>query len=610
MIHVNVRERDAAAHATEPITSGSVGLAVSFRFSEDWDGLAKAALFKGSGTAVDVALTGSECTVPHEVLQSAGGHLKIGVYGTGDQGQRVTPTVWADAGQIFEGAEPSEIEPTPATESLVQQVLEAAETAVEAAESTESIAQGIRDDADSGAFDGEDGASAYEIAVEHGYTGTEEQWLESLHGQDATVDATLSNEGEAADAKATGAGISTAKHKGDYALKFAETLNNGDGIPLDAEWLSGDIGGSRPYRAHSKRAVNTEQKLLQAAAGYRFYLRIYSNGSYSDSSWYGPAYASRLTYSLPKEADYILVVSTSPEDQSVTADPDTYGSKVTIQNNIGSGGGSITVDDEISGSSENPVQNKVIKTALDGKLGTSGDGSNVTVSFTAAAQRTAIATGEKLSVLFGKVLKWLSDLDTAAFRAATGSITQGSTDLVESGAVHAALATKYEKPQGGIPGSDLAETYLTAHQSLSAYRTAAAQDLIDQQLAEAIPTRTSDLQNDSGFLTQHQDISGKADKVTEVTVSNTGDVTQTLDPGKIYHFTGAISSLTLTLATPASGQLAQYHFDFVSGATAPTVTIPNTVTMPAGFQVEANKRYEIDILDGYGVAQSWEVSSS
>ena len=342
MIHVNVRQRDAAAHATEPITSGSVGLAVSFRFSEDWTGLAKAALFKGSGTAVDVALTGSECTVPHEVLQSAGGHLKIGVYGTGNQGQRVTPTVWADAGQIFEGAAPSEVTPTPATQSLVQQALEAAETAVEAAESAEAIARGLRDDADSGAFDGEDGASAYELAVEQGYTGTEAQWLQSLRGQDATVDATLSNEGEAADAKATGAGISAAQHKGDYALKFAETMNNGVGIPLDAEWLSGDIGGSRAYRAHSKRATNTERKVLQAAVGYRFYLRIYDNGSYSDSSWYGPAYASRLTYTLPEGADYILVVSTSPEDQSVTADPEAYGAQVTIRNNIGSGGGAVS----------------------------------------------------------------------------------------------------------------------------------------------------------------------------------------------------------------------------------------------------------------------------
>ena len=31
---------------------------------------------------------------------------------------------------------------------------------------------------------GRDGKSAYEIAVAHGFTGTEEEWLESLRGED------------------------------------------------------------------------------------------------------------------------------------------------------------------------------------------------------------------------------------------------------------------------------------------------------------------------------------------------------------------------------------------------------------------------------------------
>lgn len=150
MIYLSVRDRDAAAQATEPITSGSVGMRVGFSFSESWDGLAKIAVFRGAGQSVDVALTGSSCELPHEVLQSAGGHLKIGVYGIGDEGQKVTPTVWADAGSIVEGAEPSEIEPTPATESLVQQILEAAEEA-------RDIAQSVRDDADAGEFDGQNG---------------------------------------------------------------------------------------------------------------------------------------------------------------------------------------------------------------------------------------------------------------------------------------------------------------------------------------------------------------------------------------------------------------------------------------------------------------------
>lgn len=97
----------------------------------------------------------------------------------------------------------------------------------------------------------------------------------------------------------------------------------------------------------------------------------------------------------------------------------------------------------------------------------------------------------------------------------------------------------------------------------------------------------------------------KADKLTEVTISTAGAVTQALDAGKIYHFTGALTALTITLNAPASGQLAQYHFDFNSGSTAATLTMPNTVTMPDSFTVEASKRYEVDVLNNYGTVVSW-----
>ena len=138
--------------------------------------------------------------------------------------------------------------------------------------------------------------------------------------------------------------------------------------------------------------------------------------------------------------------------------------------------------------------------------------------------------------------------------------------------------TAYQLPSGGIPGTDLAETYLKEHQSLAAYRTAAAQDLID---------------------------SGKADKVTEITVSTAGDVVQTLDAGKIYHFTGAISSLTLTLSAAASGQLAQYHFDFDSGSTAAAISVTGVTWQGGSFTPSASKHYEVDILNSYGVVCEW-----
>lgn len=91
----------------------------------------------------------------------------------------------------------------------------------------------------------------------------------------------------------------------------------------------------------------------------------------------------------------------------------------------------------------------------------------------------------------------------------------------------------------------------------------------------------------------------------EETITTSGAVTQALDPHVLYHFTGALTSLTVTFNTPSTGEIAHYHFDFLSGSTAPTLTMPNAVTMPDSFAVEASKRYEVDVLNNYGTVTSW-----
>lgn len=98
---------------------------------------------------------------------------------------------------------------------------------------------------------------------------------------------------------------------------------------------------------------------------------------------------------------------------------------------------------------------------------------------------------------------------------------------------------------------------------------------------------------------------GKQQKTTEITVSTAGAVTQALDAGKIYHFTGALTALTITLNAAPTGQLAQYHFDFNCGSTAPTVTLPSTVKLPDDNSFDANAHYEVDILNNYGAVISW-----
>ena len=81
-----------------------------------------------------------------------------------------------------------------------------------------------------------------------------------------------------------------------------------------------------------------------------------------------------------------------------------------------------------------------------------------------------------------------------------------------------------------------------------------------------------------------------------------------LEPNKLYIFP-EMSELTITLAEPSDTGIAnEYHFVFQSGATATTLSIPDTVKAPSNFSVDASKIYEVSILEGCLCAQSLAVS--
>lgn len=122
--------------------------------------------------------------------------------------------------------------------------------------------------------------------------------------------------------------------------------------------------------------------------------------------------------------------------------------------------------------------------------------------------------------------------------------------------------------------------YLTQHQSLSGYAT---EQWVGQQ----------------GYLTQHQDISGKADKVAVVD-HGTGDTAFELTPNT-FHKWGVVASLTLTLASGTAGYLSEYMFEFQSGSTATSLSLPSTVTWVNTPTIEANKTYQVSIVDNIAI---------
>ena len=80
------------------------------------------------------------------------------------------------------------------------------------------------------------------------------------------------------------------------------------------------------------------------------------------------------------------------------------------------------------------------------------------------------------------------------------------------------------------------------------------------------------------------------------------DTTVTLEPNKLYVFP-EMESLTYTIGE-GTGEV---HFIFKSGATATRVVHPSTVNV-GNFSIDANKVYEVSILEGLLTSQSWAVS--
>ena len=149
MIKLNVSAANVAVEEKETLTEGRVGLLCQFRFTDEWAGLAKTAVFDGADSR-DVILKSDTVAIPAECLSTEGYSLSVGVYGKNSAGDIVIPTVYATVGKIQRSAYPSGNEPAAPTPDVVAQIQQAAANA-------EAMARSVRDDADLGKFNGGQG---------------------------------------------------------------------------------------------------------------------------------------------------------------------------------------------------------------------------------------------------------------------------------------------------------------------------------------------------------------------------------------------------------------------------------------------------------------------
>ncbi len=200
MLKFLVRQQKIEILEREVIASDQISfVTLKFIFEGDWKNFHKVVQFTQDDETYNMVLgfDGLSCLLPAELHAGA---MKMSVFGYDTEnisGLRATtvPVTLNIRQSGFVGDEP----PIPPTPDLYQQLLEKigdsgnetdGKSAYEIAKehgfdgTEQAWLESLKGESGTNGIDGKNGLSAYEIAKKNGYKDSEEKWLESLHGKD------------------------------------------------------------------------------------------------------------------------------------------------------------------------------------------------------------------------------------------------------------------------------------------------------------------------------------------------------------------------------------------------------------------------------------------
>lgn len=219
-----------------------------------------------------------------------------------------------------------------------------------------------------------------------------------------------------------------------------------------------------------------------------------------------------------------------------------------------SGGSNVTVDTTLSAASTNSIANKTVYSALGGKLGK-------TETAYAATKATQDGAGNVIATTYIKTVNNVKP------------DSNGNVNI-----------------SGGTGGN------ITVDSVLSPTSTNAIQNKVVQQeftsVRAAIPTKVSQLTNDSGYLTQHQSLDGYVKTVNNTAPDSNGNVTIALSGGG-----GVSTSESNTWTGKQTFQKMKFNFESynaprISGAT------DNPAASVAVYNVQGNFTLDMSVLAG------------
>jgi hypothetical protein len=179
----------------------------------------------------------------------------------------------------------------------------------------------------------------------------------------------------------------------------------------------------------------------------------YADDTYRQSTGYTDQKIAGLINGAPETLDTLKEVADAIQDNKTVADALTSAvgkkaNKTELDTHVDNNNIHITPTERTNWNDANSKKHSHSnKSVLDGitsalvstwntvtnKLDKTGDASNTTTSFSTASTRSNIATGEKLSVTFGKIAKFFADLKTVAFTGSYIDLNNRPTSLPANG---------------------------------------------------------------------------------------------------------------------------------------------------------------------------------
>lgn len=237
--------------------------------------------------------------------------------------------------------------------------------------------------------------------------------------------------------------------------------------------------------------------------------------------------------------------------------------------------------------------------------GGTGDINNAKVTFTEAQERTNIESQETMSTIFGKIKKWFTDLKTVAF---TGSYTDLSN-----------------KPDIPTKTSELTND--------SNFLTSIPEEYVtDTELEEKGFAKTSEIPStlpNPNKLTFTGAVSGEYDGSAPLSIEipqgggsgesfisiiemQNDDTAPTLKENILYIFP-EMETLNVTLDTPQNKSIAnEFHFIFISGSIATTLSLVNkdgSQIYSDTYSIKSNMKYEVSILESIAYVKGVSINA-